>query len=65
MFRDIADEKAKQELRQLIETILIYKLPSKSREESEQMLGLSGLKQRRVYQKATQEGNLETVPYML
>lgn len=37
--QEIGDEKAKQELIQLIETILVYKLPNKSREEIEQMLG--------------------------
>ncbi len=37
--QEIGDEKAKQELIQLIKTILVYKLPNKSREEIEQMLG--------------------------
>lgn len=57
--QDIADEQAKRELIQLIETILIYKLPKKSREEIEQMLGLSELKQTKVYQEAKEEGKLE------
>ena len=63
--QDIADEQAKRELIQLIETILIYKLPNKSREEIEQMLGLSELKQTKVYQEAKQEGKLESVPRLL
>jgi predicted transposase/invertase (TIGR01784 family) len=41
---------------ELIETIMVYKFPSLSREEIEQMLGLSELKQTRVYQDARQEG---------
>ena len=55
----IADEVAKRELLQLIETIIVYKFPQKSREEIEQMLGLSELKQTRVYQEALEEGKLE------
>ena len=41
---------------ELIETIVIYKFPSLSREEIETMLGLSELKQIRVYQEALEEG---------
>jgi predicted transposase/invertase (TIGR01784 family) len=41
---------------ELIETIVIYKFPSLSREEIETMLGLSELKQTRVYQEALEEG---------
>ena len=41
---------------ELIETIVIYKFPLLSREEIEKMLGLSELKQTRVYQEAMQEG---------
>jgi predicted transposase/invertase (TIGR01784 family) len=40
----------------LIETIVIYKLPQKSREEIEAMFGLSELKQTKVYQEALEEG---------
>ena len=41
---------------ELIETIVIYKFPLLSREEIEKMLGLSELKQTRVYKEALQEG---------
>jgi len=41
----IADQKTKRNLIDLIETIIVYKLPQKSREEIETMLGLSELKQ--------------------
>ncbi|MEQ8960372.1 MAG: DUF2887 domain-containing protein, partial [Coleofasciculus sp. C2-GNP5-27] len=57
----------------LIETIIVYKLPQKSREEIEGMLGLSELKQTKVYQEAKQEGldegqlkaKLEAIPRMM
>jgi predicted transposase/invertase (TIGR01784 family) len=45
-----------QQLLQFIETILAYKFPTMSREEMEQMFGLSELKQTRFYQEAFQEG---------
>jgi predicted transposase/invertase (TIGR01784 family) len=45
-----------QAIVELIETIMVYKFPSLSREEIEKMLGLSELKQTRVYQEARQEG---------
>ncbi len=41
---------------ELIETIIVYKFPSLSREAIENMLGLSELKQTKVYQEALQEG---------
>ncbi|WP_299414851.1 Rpn family recombination-promoting nuclease/putative transposase [Acaryochloris sp. IP29b_bin.148] len=41
---------------ELIETIVVYKFPQLSREEIESMLGLSELKQTKVYQEAYQEG---------
>jgi predicted transposase/invertase (TIGR01784 family) len=45
-----------QQLLQFLETILAYKFPTMSREEMEQMFGLSELKQTRFYQEAFQEG---------
>ncbi|MEH1899075.1 MAG: Rpn family recombination-promoting nuclease/putative transposase [Nostoc sp.] len=62
-----------KQLLELIETILVYKLPDISREEIEAMFGLSELKQTRVYQEAKQEGKqegrfeakLEAVPKLL
>ena len=44
---------------EMIETIIVYKFPKLSREEIEQMLGLSELKSTRVYQEALQEGRQE------
>jgi predicted transposase/invertase (TIGR01784 family) len=46
---------------ELIETIVIYKFPSLSREAIESMLGLSELKQTKVYQEALQEGREEGI----
>jgi predicted transposase/invertase (TIGR01784 family) len=62
---EIADEATQQELIQLIERIISYKFPQKSREEIAQMLGLSDFRQTRVYQETAQEAKLETVPFML
>ena len=44
---------------EIIETIIVYKFPLLSREEIEKMLGLSELKQTRVYQEALEEGIAE------
>ncbi|MFM7407335.1 MAG: DUF2887 domain-containing protein [Cuspidothrix sp.] len=55
----VYDAKIKRDLINLIETIIVYKLPKKSREEIEAMLGLSELKQTRVYQEALEEGKAE------
>jgi len=67
--QEIDSEAAQGELLQLIETILVYKLPSKRRKEIEAMFGLSDLKQTQVYQEAFQEGELkgklESVPRLL
>lgn len=41
---------------ELIETIVVYKFPLLSREEIERMLGLSELRETKVYQEALQEG---------
>ncbi len=48
-----------QQLINLIETIVVYKLPQKSREDIATMLGLSELKQTRFYQEVHEEGRLE------
>ena len=44
---------------ELIESILIYKLPQLGWEEIEAMFGLSELKQTKVYQEAKEEGREE------
>ncbi|WP_043999572.1 DUF2887 domain-containing protein, partial [Microcystis aeruginosa] len=51
--------KQQQELLELIETILVYKLPQVSRKEIEAMFSLSDLKQTKVYQEALEEGRQE------
>lgn len=44
---------------ELINTIFIYKFPDLTRQEIEVMLGISELKQTRVYQEAKQDGQIE------
>jgi transposase len=52
----LTDTTVQQNLINLIETIIVYKLPQKSREEIAAMLNLSELKQTRFYQEVKQEG---------
>ncbi|NDJ20552.1 Rpn family recombination-promoting nuclease/putative transposase [Nostoc sp. B(2019)] len=49
-------ERQQRQLLELIETILVYKFPTMSREEIAAMFGLSDLKQTRVYQEGREEG---------
>ncbi|NET57561.1 MAG: Rpn family recombination-promoting nuclease/putative transposase [Symploca sp. SIO2E6] len=56
---EIEDERQRRELLQLIETILVYKLPKLNRREIEAMFSLSDLRQTRVYQEALAEGREE------
>lgn len=66
---EVTDEATKQSLLELIESIIIYKFPNKTRQEIEQMLGIGSLKQTRVYQEGKEEGKaegkLQAVPAML
>ena len=55
----IESEYSRRELLQLIETILVYKLPKLSRQEIETMFSLSDLRQTKVYQEALEEGRQE------
>ncbi len=55
----ITSEEVRRQFIELIETIIVYKLPQKSREEIEAMLGLSELRQTKVYQEAFSEGKIE------
>jgi predicted transposase/invertase (TIGR01784 family) len=55
----LTDDAVRQNLINLIETIIVYKLPKKSREEVAAMLGLSELKQTRFYQEVFEEGMQE------
>jgi predicted transposase/invertase (TIGR01784 family) len=57
--QELPDASLQQQIIELIETIVLYKFPNLSREELEAMLGLSELKQTRVYQEALQEGRQE------
>ena len=57
--RGVEDALLRREIVELIETIIVYKFPRLSREEVEAMLGLSGLKQTKVYQEALAEGRQE------
>ncbi len=54
--QELTDEAIKRDFIDLIETIIVYKLPKKSRKEIEEMLRLSELKQTKVYQEALEEG---------
>lgn len=53
---EINSSTKQQELSQLIETILLYKLPTITKEEMEEMFGANDLKQTRFYQEVFQEG---------
>jgi predicted transposase/invertase (TIGR01784 family) len=67
--QDIGDQITQRKILELIETIVIYKFPEKSRQELEVMLGLGDLKDTRFYQEAEQEGErkakIESVPRLL
>ena len=54
--REVSDRLVQRNVIDLIETIIIYKLPQKSREEIEAMLELQDLKQTRFYQEAFGDG---------
>ena len=54
--QEVKNSASQQQLRELIETIIIYKFPKLSYEEIENMLNLQEIKQTRVYQEAKQEG---------
>lgn len=57
----LTDEIRQQQLIDLIERIIVYKFPQKSREEIEAMFELSDLKQTKVYQEAFTEGESNLV----
>ncbi|EDZ95030.1 conserved hypothetical protein [Limnospira maxima CS-328] len=52
-------ESIQRDIIDIIETIVVYKLPQISREEIAQMLGLTDLKQTRFYQEAFADGRQE------
>ncbi len=53
---EIGDESLRDDLIELIETVIIYKLPRLSREEIQTMLQVHDIRESRVYQEALQEG---------
>lgn len=57
--QQVKDAEKQRKFIQLIETVFVYKFPNLGREEIEAMLGLSELKQTRVYQEAFEEGREE------
>lgn len=57
--QELKDTKQTRKILELVETVIIYKFPNLSRQEIEQMLGLSELKQTKVYQQALAEGREE------
>jgi predicted transposase/invertase (TIGR01784 family) len=67
--QEVGDRTVQREIIELIETIVVYKFPQKSRQEPEAMLGLGDLKATKFYQEAEQEGErkakLAMVPRLL
>lgn len=65
----LTDAMLQQQVIQFIETVVIYKFPSLSREEIETMLDLNLIKKTKVYQEAFEEGfeqgKLELVPKLM
>ncbi|MDY7015992.1 MAG: Rpn family recombination-promoting nuclease/putative transposase [Cyanobacteriota bacterium] len=57
--QQLIDEAVRRNFINLIETIIVYKLPQKSREEIAVMLGLSELRNTRFYQEVFEEGREE------
>jgi predicted transposase YdaD len=53
---EISDAGLRAELIELIETVVIYKLPRLSREEIQTMLQVHDIRETRVYQEALEEG---------
>ena len=54
--QEIEDEPLRQDLVDLIETVIIYKLPRLSREEIQAMLKIHDIRESRIYQEAKEEG---------
>jgi predicted transposase/invertase (TIGR01784 family) len=53
---EIGDESLRSDLIELIETVIIYKLPRLNRQEIQTMLQLHDIRESRVYQEAKEEG---------
>ncbi len=61
----LSDEGTKRELIDLIESIIVYKFPQKTREEIESMFELADLKKTKVYQEALTEEAVKLVLRLL
>ncbi|MDY6782002.1 MAG: Rpn family recombination-promoting nuclease/putative transposase [Cyanobacteriota bacterium] len=59
--QQLADEANQRNFINLVETILVYKLPNKSRKEIAIMLGLSELRNTRYFQEVFEEGKQEGI----
>jgi predicted transposase/invertase (TIGR01784 family) len=57
--REIGDEALRADLIELIETVIIYKLPGLGREEIQAMLQVHDIRETKVFQEAKQEGKEE------
>jgi predicted transposase/invertase (TIGR01784 family) len=58
---EIGDESLRDDLIELIETVILYKLPRLSREEIQVMLQIHDIRESRVYQEAKAEGRKEGI----
>ena len=67
--QEMINQQQQRELLELLETILIYKLPKINRQELEAMFSLSDLKETKIYQEALEEGRqvskIESIPRMI
>jgi predicted transposase YdaD len=63
--QEVVDVEFKEKVIELIETVLIYKLPKLNRKELEQMFGLEDLKKTQYFQDVAIDSKLETVPGLL
>ncbi len=61
----IPDPNTRKQILELIQTVLLYKFPNKSRAEVEAMFGLNELKQTKVYQEALEEEALNYTARLL
>lgn len=63
--REVEETKLRNDIIDVIESIMVYKFPQMSRKEIAGMLGVDDLKQTRFYQEIEQETKLEAVQKML
>ena len=63
--REVEETKLRNDIIDVIESIMVYKFPQMSRKEIAGMLGVDDLKQTRFYQEIEQETKLEAVRNML